>query len=361
MAYKTEVRNGKGEVVKLTAQEQIVASQLQNEYDTKYAPRLSGSMQNALGFEVDITTLTQVLKSVTEQKFYEVNFADYLPVVVGEGAWSAQIMKYRSFDAADDFETGVINTGAGNARLASVSTAVEPVYTPVINWAKEITYNIIDLQQASRSGNWDLVTSLEGARLRNFKLGLQEIAFWGSKVNSNVKGLLTMSDVNNNTSIITKNISLMSASEFNAFVATIMEAYRANAQRTAMPAKFVVPETDYNGLISFPDAAFPLKTKLELLLEAFRTITRNPNFEILPSAYADQSQNADVAGLNVNRYVLLTDDADSVRMDIPVDYTNTMQNTLNGFTFQNVGYAQYTGAVAYRPREVLYFSHTNAS
>lgn len=42
-------------------------------------------------------------------------------------------------------------------------------------------------------------------------------------------------------------------------------------------------------------------------------------------------------------------------MDIPVDYTNTMQNTLNGFSFQNVGYGQYSGAVAYRPLETLYF------
>lgn len=350
-----EVLNSKGEAIKLNKQEAFLAKRLQAQFD-EAKPGFPGyERHNALAYEIDITTLTQLIKSVTEQKFYEINFAEYLPVVVGEGAWSSQLVKYRSFDVADDFETGVINTGASNAKLASVDTAVDAVYTPVINWAKEITYSIIDLMQASRSGNWDLVSSKEKARYRNWSLGLQQIAFWGSGVDATVKGLLTLTGVNANTSVITESISGMSAAEFNTFVSTIIEAYRANGQRTVMPTHFIIPESDYNGLISFPDATYPLKTKLALLEEAFKAITRNPNFKILPCAYAVQSINAAITGLNKNRYVLLNYDEDSLRMDIPVDYTNTMQNTLNGFSFQNVGYGQYSGAVAYRPLETLYF------
>jgi len=352
---KFEVLNSKGEPVRLNAQEAYVAKNLQKQFDN-LKPGLPGyEKHNALAYEIDITSLTQLLKSVTEQKFYEINFAEYLPVVVGEGAWSSQLVKYRSFDAADNFETGVLNTGANHAKLASVDAAVDAVYTPVVNWAKEITYSIIDLMQASRSGNWDLVSSKEKARYRNWNLGLQQIAFWGSGVNPAVKGLLTMTGVNANTAVIQELISGMTAAEFNTFVSTIIEAYRANGQRTVMPTHFIIPESDYNGLISFPDATYPLKTKLALLEEAFKTITRNPNFKILPCAYAVQSINAAITGLNKNRYTLLNYDEDSVRMDIPVDYTNTMQNTLNGFSFQNVGYGQFSGAVAYRPLEVLYF------
>jgi hypothetical protein len=59
--------------------------------------------------------------------------------------------------------------------------------------------------------------------------------------------------------------------------------------------------------------------------------------------------------LNKNRYTLLSYDEDSLRMDIPVDYTNTLQNTVNGFNFQSAAYGQFTGLKAYRPKEMLYF------
>lgn len=351
---KFEVLNSKGEPIVLNAQEAFKARELQNQFD-KMKPGFPGyEKQNALAYEVDMTSLTQLIKSVTEQKFHEVNFANYVPVVVGEGAWSTQLLKYRSFDVADDFETGVINTGASAARLASVDTGVEPVYTPVINWAKEINYSIVDLMQASRSGNWDLVSSKEKSRFRNWNLGLQRIAFWGT-TRSDVKGLLTLSNITANTALITKKISLMTASEFQAFLAGLLEAYRANAQRTAQPTHFIIPEDDFNGLATSVDETYPLKSRLDRILEGLRLMTNNPNFKVLPCAYAMKSINAAITGLNKNRYVLLNYDEDSVRMDIPVDYTNTMQNTLNGFTFQNVGYGQFSGVQAYRPREVLYF------
>lgn len=353
---KYEIQNSAGKLVTLTPQEKLVAQSLQRQYDSHVKLTLPGyEKRNALGYEIDITSLTQIIKSVTEQKFYEVNFADYLPVVVGEGAWSSQLVKYRSFDIADDFETGVLNTGSSHAKLASISTAVDAVYVPVVNWAKEITYSIIDLKQASLSGNWDLVTSMESARWRNWNLGLQKVAFWGSDTLSGVDGLLTLGNVNSNTTLITKKISSMNAAEFQALLAGLLEAYRANGQRTAMPTTFIIPEDDYNGLASSVDETYPLKSRLERLLEGLRLMTRNPGFEVLPCAYAIQSVNAGVTGLNKNRYVLLNKDADSIRMDIPVQYTNTMQNTLNGFTFQNVGYGQYSGVVPYRPLEVLYF------
>jgi len=354
---KYEIVNSKGEPVKLSRQEQFVASQLQKKYNTEIMPTLpSYEKRNAIGYEIDMTSLSQIIKSVTEQKFYEVNFADYLPVVVGEGAWSSNLIKYRSFDVADDFETGILNTGSSHAKLASVSTAIDAVNVPVVNWGKEITYSIMDLMQASRSGNWDLVTSMESARHRNWSLGLQRIAFWGSSTNSAIKGLLTLTGVNSNTTLITKKISAMTSAEFQTFLAGLLEAYRANASRTATPTKFVIPEDDYNGLATSVDEIYPLKSRLERILESLRLLTRNPAFEVLPSAYAMKSVNAAISGLNKNRYVLYNaSDADALRMDIPVNYTNTMQNTLNGFTFQNVGYGQYSGAMAYRPAEILYF------
>lgn len=341
-----QILDSKGKPVKLNTREAFIANQLQH--------RHGAEMRNALGAEVDITTLTTITKRVVEQKFFTIAPALYMPIRVGEGAWSSELLTYRSYSLSGDFETGIINTGSNNSRLAEAGTGVDAISVPTVNWGKQISYSLFDIMQAQKSGNWDLVTALEKSRKQNWDLGIQKIAFVGAESNSNVKGLLTQSDVTANTALITKYISDMNEAEFQALLVGLMEAYRANAQRTAWPTHFIIPEADYNGLAVSVSEDFPLKSKLARLEESFKLITKNPNFQILPCAYADQSQNAAVSGLNKNRYTLLNYDEDSIRMDIPVDYTNTMQNTINGFQFQNVGYGQFTGAKAYRSREMLY-------
>ncbi len=347
MTIKTNVKNADGTPVILNAREAFHANMLQDKFNRE--------VRNALGYDINITSLTAISKRVVEQKFFTIPPADYVPVRVGDGAWSDQITTYRDFSLAGDFEQGNINTGANSSRLAETDSGVDALNNPIINWAKQVTWSFPELQMASKSGNWDLVTSKERSRKKNWDLGVQRIAFLGSNSNTSVMGLLTQSTVNSNTALITGYIKALSPANFATFVQGIVEAYRANSQRTAYPSKFIMPESDYNGLTTPVSASFPNVSMLEYLLSAFKVATRNPNFEILPCAYADQAQNADVSGLNKNRYVLLNYDEDTIRMDIPVDYTNTLQNTINGFQFQNVGYGQYTGVLAYRPLEVLYF------
>ncbi|MBZ5673703.1 MAG: DUF2184 domain-containing protein [Acidobacteriia bacterium] len=350
---KTSVLDLKGNPIVLTPQEVARCNALQRKFRAE-------ELHNALGFEINITTLTAISKSVVEQKFFTIPPAEYMPVRVGENSWSTEITTYRDFQLGGDFESGIINTGASNSRLAEADAGVDSVTNPVINWAKQIGWSLFDLKFAAKSGNWDLVTSKERARKRNWDLGIQKIAFLGSSGNPNVMGLLTQSGVNSNTSLITGYIKSMNATQYSTFVAGIVEAYRANCNRTAMPTHFIIPEADYNGLATLIPGTvgtYPVPM-LTYLLEAFKMITMNPNFKILPCAYADEANNATVTGLNKNRYTLLNYDEDSYRMDIPVDYSNTLQNTINGFQFQNVGYGQFTGGLAYRPLEMLYFDFT---
>lgn len=336
------IKNAKGEVVQLTQQEEMMA--LHNEKHIK----------NALGFEIPITTLTTIMKSIVEQKFFEIAPADYMPVRVGEGAWSSNLETYRSYAIADDFASGIINTGGNNARLAAADAGVDSVTTPVYNWAKSVGWSLPELQLAAKSGNWDLVTAKEGARKKNWDLGIQLTAFLGLKDNA-AKGLLNLSGVNNNTSIITETISGMTATELSTMLSLILGAYRANCNYTAWPTHFVIPESDYLGLAVPTDPTFPLRSKLSLIEETFKVMTKNPNFKVLPCAYGDQSSYFGGSG-NI-RYALYNSNPDTLRMDIPVDYNNTLQNTIDGFSYQNVGYGQFTGVTAFRPLEILYFTH----
>lgn len=338
-----EFLNSKGEKVMLNARETAVARALEIE---------KSEYLNALGIDIPITTLTTAIKSVSEQKFYKIAPADYMPVVVGEGAFSTNLLKYTSFNMGGDFEQGLIHTSTHNAQLAQADAGVEGVQIPVINWAKGLSWNLFEVQQAAKTGNWDLITEKEKARKTNWDLGIQKAAFLGV-ASVGAKGLLNQDGVTSDITTITKPIKAMSAAEYQAFVGSIYAAYREHCDYTAEPDVFIIPESDYNGLAAAVDPNFPIKTKLEYLKDAFRLIVGH-EVEIKKLAYADAAR----SGLAVQRYVLLHKDADSLAMNIPVDYTATLANSINGFHWENAAYGQFTGVKVFRPKEVLYFDFT---
>ena len=353
-----QILNSKGEPIVLNAREKLHADELQGQV-TSFLNKMGvpKSVRNTVGYDISITTLTTIMKKVSGQKFFEIAPADYLPIRVGEGAWSSNLVTYRSFDFADDFTTGNLNTGGNNSRLANADTGVDSLMIPVINWAKTINWSIIDLEQAARSGNWDLVTSKERARKRNWDLGIQKTAFLGqpSVTGTNaIYGLLNQPTVNINTTLLTNSIGSLAGSNgvaLSSFLGALLNQYRINCNRSAWPTHFIIPESDYLALAIPSSPQFPLKSILQLMQETLQTMTGNKNFKILPCSYADSAY----SGVPNQVYTLSNYAEESVRMDIPVDYTNTLANSINNFQFQNVGYGQYTGVLAYRQLEMLYF------
>lgn len=339
----SKILNSKGEPVLLNEQEKRQVAALQRQLVT-----------NALGFEIDITSLTSVQKLVTQQKFFEIAPADYMPVRVGNGAWSAQLTTYLASYLSDDFSTGVINTGGNNGRLATADVGISALSVQVINWAKSIGWTLPELQLATKSGDWDLITSKEVSRKRNWDLGIQKVAFLGLAGDANVLGLYTQSGVTVDTTTLTQAISSLSTAALKDFCAAILNVYRSNANRTAWPTHFIIPESDYLGLAAPASADFPIKSVLQQLEETFAVMTKKPGFKILPSAYGDKAY----SGQTYQQYVLLNYDESSLRMDIPVDYTNTLASTMDNFSFQSVGYGQFTGVLAYRPLEMYYLRFT---
>lgn len=343
------VLNSKGEPITLNPLEQSIADYNQRQLRERFS--------NNLGYEVSITTLTTIMKKISEQKFFEVAPADYFPVVVGEGAWSSNLTTYRSFVMGDNFETGVLNLGGQNSRLATADAGVDALNILVYNWAKETQWSIMELNIAAKSGNWDIVSAKEEARKKNWDLGIQRVAFLGARgLNSpsgTCVGLLNLPGITFNTTVITQAISSMTTTQQAAVGAQLVEAYRSNNNRTAWPSHFIMPESDYNGMASQSSPDFPIKSKLQVLEEALKIVTRNQNFKILPLAYGDTAY----SGLSKQMYVLLNYDPKSLNMQVPVPYTNTLANSINNFQFQAAAYGQFTGVLALRPLEVLYLGY----
>lgn len=323
------------------------------------AERLSrqiGEVANAQGFSIDITTLTDIKARVTDQKFYEVRPSDYMPVVVGENMWADDLLTYKTFSLGGDFEKSIVDPRTNNGKLQSSDTAVEGVKVPTKFWGEEIHYNLIELNRATKSGNWSLIEAKEKARMKGWQLGIQKTAFLGLSSDTNVEGLLNQSGVNANTTLITKDIKDMTSTEFETMISGLLPAYYANSNATVLPDTFVIPSDDFQGLGAASDPSFPLKSKLERLQDSLRIITANPNFEVKPLAYAQEESN----GLGKNVYVLYNrNDEESLRMDVPIDYTTTLTDTVNGMNYTSTAYGQFTGAFAYRPLEMLYFEYSN--
>lgn len=313
----------------------------------------------ATGYQIAIDTLTYIVKQISEQKFYMVPFADFMPVIVGEGSFAEDLLFNRTYSVAEEFEAGNIRQGSANARLSSADAAIDGVTQATQFWAKGIGYTLIEIEQALRANSWDPIAGKHESRKTNWDLGLQITSFLGLQTDSRFPGLLTNPNVNTNTAIITKYISSMTAAELATFIAAFIPAYFTNTASTAMPDSMIMPQIDYmacaGALTPGTVGTYPVNL-LQYLEDAFRKQTGNPGFTIRPLSYADKTVNNSLRGLNKNYYALYRKDPKSVRMNIPVDYTVTQANSVNNFQFQDVAYGQYTGVVQLRNLETLLFT-----
>lgn len=316
---------------------------------------------STLGYQYTIQTTTAIRARVIHQKFYRVAPADFMPIIVGNGAWMEDIKTNLVYDVAGNFESGLQGVSAGPAQIAEVDVATAPVNAKIATWAKGYRYTTPEIQKALAANNWDVVTSKMEALKRQWDLGLQKTAFLGLPTDlTNFPGLLTNASVTVNTTAITSNLSTMNSATFATFVATVLGLYFTNSNNTMLPNTFAIPMDDYLGLVTPLASGFPIVSQLTYLLDAFKQATGNQNFKIHGLAYGMTANNAGFVNgaVGKQRYVLYNNEPETLAMDIPVDFVLTPAGTANNFQWQGIGAGQFSGCIVYRPAEVMYFDHT---
>ncbi len=315
-------------------------------------------IRNTPGFQVDIDTLTGVIARITEQKFYKVNVADYLPLPIGENPFASELLFYRTFSLGGDFEEGTYKAGSAPSRTAQMETQIDSVKNPTLFWKGAIEYNVTELGQAQRAGSWSLIELKEKSRMLEWQLGLQRVAFLGvDSSGGTMNGLLNQPLATfGDPAIIPEFLSVMDPTEFQNFLARIQGEFFTTTNSTATFNKMVIPTTDYLGLANSVDETFPLKSRLQRLNESFQLITDNPNFKVQSSAYSIAVNNEIDGPSGKNRYAFYRDDVETLRMDIPIDFTQMNWDTLEGFNFYSVAYGQFSAVALLRPLEMLYFN-----
>lgn len=327
-----------------------------------WAPGMSMKNSNGdiapstLGYQYTIQTTTLIRAKVIEQKFYEVPPAEFVPIEIGQGAWMEQFQTNLVYDAAGDFETGVISL-ADPSDLAQVSAGLAPVPAKIVTWAKGYQYSNPEVEKALASDNWDVITAKQTVLKRNWDLGIQKIAFLGMQSDSTlVPGLLSNPNVNVDTVTITQAISTMSTAQLQTLIANLLAAFFLNSNNTVLPDTFVMPMSDYLGMGVPYSGSFPVVSMIEYFENMFKRMTGKPNFRVRGLVYSNQAANAGYwAPAGTNRYCLYTMDSETINMQIPVDFILNAPNTGNNFNWEGVGCGQFTGAIAYRPRQMDYF------
>lgn len=332
-----------------------------NGLDLRYNAAASGP-ENATGYQILIDTMTYIKQLESKQTYYELGSfglkpSDFVPIAVGDGSWSSNILTRRVYQNAGDFEAGLIRQGSSNARSTNTDVSMDSVTLPTFIWENGVQYTLAEIEQALVASNWDIIASKHAARNKMYQLGIQQIVFLGTK-SGNMEGLLNNTQVNINTSFITAPINGLNATNFQTFVSGLIAAYWTNTNSTVLPNRFVIPMTDYLGLMTLvPGSAgtFPVPM-LTYLENAFKQLC-GPEFRIIGNAYCDAANSNALRGINKYTYALYRLEAESLRMDIPVDFTVTQPNSLDNFHFQDVAYSQLTGVGFYKPLETLLFQY----
>lgn len=309
-------------------------------------------MLNDTGLSQVIDTLTYVSGKLVEQKFYEIPFEQYVPTVLGEGAFSDLMLYYTNFADSEGFETGLVSNTGRTASLEAVDTHYESIEAKPIFWAKKTNYTVLELKQAMKMQNLpSLIEQREKVRQKEWQLGIQKVAFLGCNGQA---GLLNNSSVTVDTTSLTGFLSGITDSALNTFVAGIIGSYLSNTNGTILPDTFVIPLTDFAGLGATVSSSFPIKSRMDFLLDAFKGATGNANFKILPCFYCDKAK---YDGTN-NLYALYSRDEENLVYNINVDYTVTQFASRDNFNYESAGYGQFTPVVLKRPQSVYYLKHT---
>ena len=323
----------------------------------------SGDVSDASqGYDYAIRTTTYLGAKVVQQLFYEVRggIGEFVPVIEGEGGFFEDTRVNREFYQMENFEDARISTMAGNAKIASVGSSTAPLTITFTTFAAQANWNIMELEKAMKTLNWDVQASRYRSLKKFFDLGRQKLAFFGLKDDAtNTPGFLTMPGVNSNTAIITSTLSGLSDTDFQTFVGAVFAAYRTNCNQTVWPNRFVIPESDYIGLGSAASKTFPNITKLEYLERVFKMICGD-DFKILPLAYANKERNGgyvagSIGGNGKNRYTLYRKEPDILRMYLPVPFTLVPAVPIGAVNMETAAYEQMSGCNAINPAAILYF------
>lgn len=307
---------------------------------------------DTLGFEQLITTQTEIVAGVIETKYYQLlgqTLSDFVSFDVGRGAYSTNIFQYTAAYVGAPFESGLVQPSSGLGINAKSNIQIDGISVKNHFWRMdyEVSHEIIEMGKVNAQA-FSIIEENEKARKKVYDLGMQDVVFKGI---DGSYGLLNQPNVTINTSLMPKKFASMTTAQMQAFAQGALAAYLANNDSTAMPNRLCISTSDYVALQVPYSSTYPNDLYcIDVIEQAFKK-AGCPDFKIVHSTYND---NADSTG-SKERVVLYNKDPDALKVYVPKQYTPHALYPMNGIDFVSVAEAQFSGVVAIRPKEMLYF------
>lgn len=320
---------------------------------------MDARLNDEVGYDQVITTLTAVETRVARQKNLEFGIEEAVDIVTGVGAWMEQGVYFESFaNGGDTLDSWRIDQAQQNATKSQATASVSKKSYPFMFLGKMIAYTKVELEQAYASGIWNAIEEKSWARRREFDLRFAELVYKGTS-DGLYNGLLTIPGVYTETdTVINKSLAVMTDAEFQAAMTSMFSTSYTNSGYTAKPNRFLMPETVRIALSSMwttVGAGFQQgRTRLELLEDAFRRFTGDGDARVIGCNFANAALNG-----GVDQYAMYRKDPFELKIDMPVPYGIYPGASVDGFNFQNTALCQVSGVVAKYPKQFVYFKNSN--
>ena len=343
--------NGEKETIRLNETESVALATMKKKVADSWGTPLDARLNDDIGYEQTITTLTAIETRVARQKNVEYDLSDIIDVVAGNGAWRDQGIYFESFpNGGDSLESWRLDHAQQGATKSQSTASLSGKTYPFILLGKMVSYTRPEIEQAAASGIWNVIEEKAWARKNEFDLRFAQFVFQGMQ---ELPGLLTLPDVETDTdTLITKRLSMLSDAEFQTALQDIFPQSYATSGYTAKPNRFLMPEMERMALaatFSSVGAGFTQgRSRLELLETAFRGFTGDASAKVVGSNFC----NAELNG-GVDTYLLYRKDPFELKVEMPVPFGVYPGASVDGFNFQDTALAQVSPVIAKYKRQFL--------
>ena len=323
-------------------------------YARKTAENLKAS--NALfdvpnaGIVQTVDTLTTILDSVVNAKYYTTPFplTDYVKMDVGRGAYGTQIFQFATAYTGSTFEQSIINpssTGVHNNATSDIRIDGISIKNNFFRNDYSISNEELRMAAAGRV-SFDIIEEKEKARKQMWDLGIQKSHFLGVGDN---QGLLNLSGVTVNTSLLPTAVDKLNTSEIKNFAGNAISTYYAQTNGTYFPNRWLMPSNAYMALGVPYGNTFGMPTLLEVFENAFKKAGAPDDFKIVHTIYAN-----DQATTGYGRHVLYNNNEENIVRYIPKAYTPHPLFPMGSLDMISQAEGQFTGVQVKKPETVLY-------
>lgn len=304
----------------------------------------------ASGVIQTVDTLTTIMDTVLRAKYYTTPFplTDYVKMDVGRGAYGTSIYQFATAYTGSTFEESIVNpasTGIHNNATSDIRVDGISIKNNFFRNDYSVSNEELRMAAAGRV-SFDIVEEKERARKQLWDLGIQKSHFLG--IGSN-EGLLNLSGVTANTSLLPAAPAALTVAQIKNFAANAISTYYEQTNGNYFPNRWLMPSDSYMQLgVPYGDT-FGMPTLLEVFENAFKQAGAPADFKIVHTIYANNLGNQ-----SKGRHVLYNNDADNIIRYIPKTYTPHPLFPMGSLDMISQAEGQFTGVQVKKPETVLY-------